>query len=168
MIKLFNYIFGSELFELDLEVPVEDAIENFNLELRKRTLFPIATDGIIGYANKDSVKIGRVMPIMKNVFKPFFIGKFISNGNQSRISGYFRLSRSVQLGVTFSFGFFSLWIFLATLSVMEKSSEYLYLLFSNSLMLFLLVGLLKIGENISKDDKQWIKGALKHAVSRNS
>jgi hypothetical protein len=70
------------------------------------------------------VQLQRAIPMVRNSFKPFFVGRFEFKNGRIVLVGHFTMHWFVKIFMTFWFGFCVLWSLTATLAVMAKSFEY--------------------------------------------
>lgn len=95
-----QFLYGSEEFELKFDVPIEDAIGRLSSNVSKASFSRLVSEGMVGDVSRESVKIQRAIPMVRNSFKLFFVGSFSDKGNKTSLSGVFRFHRFVQAFMT--------------------------------------------------------------------
>ncbi len=89
--------FKTENVELDLEVPVEQAINNLGASVTAPGKLPPGFDSwMVGSVTQSTTHIHRAVAGSRNSFRPTFYGSFTSSGQQSKLIGEITLNRVIQ------------------------------------------------------------------------
>jgi hypothetical protein len=123
MNKVRQFIYGSEPFEIELNVPRATAIERLKEIVHRTTLTGIGTERIVGSVNEYQVKLQRVIPMVQNSFKPILVGTVTTKNGKTILTGVFRFHRYVQIFLTIWFGFIAFWTLLSLSFVVAKPIE---------------------------------------------
>ncbi len=168
MNKFGQLIYGSESLELSFEVTIDKAVERLGQKVSRTFLSRLTSQGMVGFASIENTRIERVLPFLRNSFKPVFVGSFRTVGDQTVLSGVLRLHRSVQVFMTFWFGFIALQVIAAPFTASAYPDEAWQVPLVGVLMFAFGIGLLKSGKRFSRNDKQWLVENITSAINQNS
>ena len=167
MKKLWFFLYGTENFKLEFDIPIDQAVENLKSKVSPSFFSRFGFERMVGYVSSDCVKVQRIVPMMKNSFKPVFVASFSVEGNKTILSGFFRFHRFVQIFMTFWFCFVSLWTLMASLTLVDDPSAWI-LLFVSALMFSFGIGLVTLGKWFARNDQNWLKDNVCHAINKYS
>ncbi|MBU2862494.1 hypothetical protein KO489_01410 [Reinekea forsetii] len=168
MSKVLEFLYGTEKFEIEFQVPIDIAIDRLKGHVDSSYFSSVGKERMVGFVSPKGVKIQRVMPSIQNSFKPFLVGSFSSYENTSTLSGVFRFHRFVQVFMTFWLFFVGLATLVMTLIAILNPRESWFLPFIGFLMLGLGVGIIKLGKWFSRNDMSWFKKTISKVVNGRS
>ena len=165
-----EFLYGSEKCELVFDVPVESAIERLSANVTKTSasLLTFTSEGMVGHVNKNSVKINRMIPRVRNSFRPVFVGSFATESSQTILKGVFRFDSVVRVFMTFWFGFVALLTLLASAAVLTEPTKSWFIPLAGVLMFCVGIGMVKLGKSFSRDDRTWLEENISHAINQKS
>lgn len=167
MKKISDFLYGSEPLKLQFDMPIETATERLNANVHKSSFMPASAERMEGNVDTEHVEIERVIPLVGNAFKPVFVGKFSEEGGKTILTGVFRFHRFVQVFMTFWFGITTLWLITVSINALSTASNTWYFPLYGLMMLAMGVGMVKIGKWFSRNDRQWLKEHISHAIAEN-
>lgn len=112
------------------------------------------------------VLLRRVIPLVGNSFKPFFIGRFIADGNRVVLSGNFTMHWSVKAFTAVFFGFIAFWTILALIfTVILRDPLTWWFPFAGIGMFLIGIALMKLGKWFARNDIAWLSEVIQDALS---
>ena len=161
---IFDFLYGTEQFQIEFDVPIDVAVTNLQSRVSGPVLSLLGSEGMVGQVSNHRVKLQRVIPMVGNSFKPFLIGSFSTSGNKTVLSGVFRFHRIVQAFLTFWFTFSALLIVLLSVTAFANPAESWFVPFFGVLFLAGGVAMVNIGRWFARNDKEWLKRNIHDAV----
>jgi len=79
----------------------------------------LMTECAVGSVCEDRVRLQRVIPFVRNSFKPVFLGSFVERNGRTLLEGRFTLFHATKIFMTFWFAFVLLWTLLALIAVVS-------------------------------------------------
>jgi hypothetical protein len=119
----------------------------------------------VGKVSSESVRLQRVIPMIQNSFKPFFVGSFQVRDGVTVLSGRFGMSIFVKVFMTFWLGMvalFAVGFLLANFS--SRSSNPAWAAMGPLVMLAAGVALIAAGKWFARNDVAWLSGIIGHAL----
>ncbi len=166
MKKISEFLYRTEQVELTFDVPIEEAIKRLDANVGNSVFSHLTSEGMVGSVSRDTVKIHRVIPMMKNSFKPMLIGSFSTLGGRTILSGVFRMHRLVQVFMTFWFGVLAFSVLTEGASILVNPSDAWPAPLVGFMMIAFGVGLVKIGKWLSRNDKEWLKERVSASINQ--
>jgi len=164
MKRIFDFLYGTEGFQIEFDVPIDVAVANLQSRVSGSVLSLLGSEGMVGQVSNHTVKLQRVIPMVGNSFKPFLIGSFSTRGNKTVLSGVFRFHRLVQAFLTFWFAFSALFIVLLSVAAFANPSEIWFFPLFGIMFLGGGVAMVNIGRWFARNDKEWLKRNIHDAV----
>jgi hypothetical protein len=105
---LWQLLYDSTPVEFRSVYGLEESVERLRAATKRSVFSALSETAAVGKVSEKSVRLQRVIPMVGNSFKPFFLGQFqISNG-QVLLIGRFTMLPIVKVFMTFWFCFVSL------------------------------------------------------------
>src|SRR5579862_9715224 len=105
---LWRLLYESTPAEFSCAYGLEESVERLRAATKRSVFSALSETAAVGKVSEKSVRLQRVIPMVGNSFKPFFLGQFqISNG-QVLLIGRFTMLPIVKVFMTFWFCFVSL------------------------------------------------------------
>lgn len=164
MKRIFDFLYGTEKFQIEFDVPIDVAVTNLQSKVSGSVLSLLGSEGMVGQVSNHTVKLQRFIPMVGNSFKPFLIGSFSTCGNKTVLSGAFRFHRLVQAFLTFWFTFSVLLIASLSMTAFANPSEAWFVPFLGVLCLVGGVAIVNIGRWFARNDKEWLKASIRSAI----
>jgi hypothetical protein len=128
-------------------------------------MFTLSRETAAGTVTESRVSLQRVIPMVRNSFKPVFVGRFQMRQNQVVLTGRFALHWSVKLFMGFWFGFCALFTALALITAVSgPHATFIPLVVLITMMAFS-IGLMRISVWFSRNDRAWLSDVIRTALS---
>lgn len=154
---------GSDPVEFESSFGMAESVKRLKAATRHWGLFSVTKEVASGRVTESRVSLQRVIPMVGNSFKPFFVGRFqLRNGNVV-LRGRFTLHWLVRLfmGVWLSFC-----VLFATLGIVAaiRSPQAAPMPFAGVVMLAFGLGLIRLGGWFSRNDPAWLSSVIRNAL----
>jgi hypothetical protein len=158
---------GSDLVEFESSFGLAESVERLKAATRHWhwAMFTLSREAAAGTVTESRVSLQRVIPMLRNSFKPCFVGRFQVRQNRVVLAGRFALHWSVKLFMGFWFGFWVLFTALALFTaVPEPHASFMPLAALITMMAFG-IGLMRISVWFSRNDRAWLSDVIRTALS---
>lgn len=157
-----DIMFRSENIVLELEVPLEQAIQNLGSSVGASTSSSNSKeDAMVGGVSQSDTYIYRSVPGSRNSFRPTFYGSFSRIGEKTILTGEITLNRVIKKFATLWFGVVALAAVWTLVTVLRNPAaswgSLIYIIF----MLVACIALFRTMVNKTSSDNDW----LKHQIS---
>ena len=115
----YRVVYGSTPAEFRSRHPLAKSVNRLKDATRRVVLFSISEPIVVGKVTESRVCLHCVRSFSRNSFKPYFVGKFVSDGGRTVLHGEFRMHRFVQAFMTCWLGFCALWTAMATTAALH-------------------------------------------------
>jgi hypothetical protein len=161
---LLNLLYGSVSAEWESAYGLEESVTRLRAATRKWGFSALAEPAAVGTVTESKVKLQRVVPMVRNSFKPFLIAQFVKRGERVFLVGRFTMLGAVKV-------FMSVWFCLVIVfgaaaligQIAMKSGSSLFALGPIAMCGFG-VGLLWFGKWLAKNDAAWLSEVVKGAI----
>jgi hypothetical protein len=162
-----SLIFGAPQAKFFSSFSVEESVSRLASAIEPSTFFSSASyPCAVGKVSPSRTILHRKIPLMYNMFKPVFIGKFKEFDGKTVLVGTFKLHWATKAFMSFWFGF-CLFIFLLTaLSSSKPNKGWLLLLYSG--MFFFGLIMVGFGKWLSRKDIDWLSHVISSALRKRS
>jgi hypothetical protein len=133
----------------------------------KRSVFSaLGETAAVGTVSESGVRLQRVIPMMSNSFRPFFIELFEVRDGATMLTGRFTVSPVVKIFMTIWFGLLSVTTVVMFLvgGVATQGSVPSWVVFQPLLMVVFGVGLVAAGKWFSRNDVAWLSAVIEGAL----
>ena len=163
---LQDYIFESEDVVLELDVPVELAIENLisSVGAPGKQSNP-KEDSMVGGVSRSETYIYRSVPGSRNSFRPTFYGYFSNSGEKSVLTGVITLNRVIKKFVMLWCGVVALMAVWTLLTVLRNPAASWGSLIYIVAMLIACIVFFRAMINKASSDKDWLKNQISMALN---
>jgi hypothetical protein len=153
---------GSDPVEFESAFGMQESVERLRAATQRRAFFP-TKEVAAGAVTESRVSLQRVIPMVSNSFKPFFVGRFEQRGTKVFLVGHFTLNRLVKLFMGFwLFGVASISL-TATLANGRVQDKLPFALVGIGMLLFATL-LLRFGNWLSGKDPVWLSRVIREAL----
>lgn len=151
------FIYGHKPARFESDFNLAESVERLRAATTRSAFLSLHKQSASGTVNERRVSLQRVIPMVGNSFKPFFVGKFEVVNGRVVLIGRFTMIWFVKAFMSFWFGFILLWISLASVAVIThpKSGQWWFPLFGVG-MAAAGVALVKAGKWFSRNDVAWL------------
>ena len=165
MIRWFvNLIYGSISVEWESVYGLEESVSRLRAATKRSVFSALAEPAAVGTVTESRVKLQRVIPMVRNSFKPFLVGQFVKRGEQVFLVGRFTMLGFVKVFMTFWFGFLVVFGVAAPFARTASKSTTLAFIFGPITMCGFGVGLVWFGKWLARNDAAWLADVVKRAI----
>ena len=158
----YDLLYGSTPAEFESDYQLEESVERLAAVVQPRTWFGPAMEAVVGQLRTDDVSLARVIPSIRNSFKPFFIGRFREVEGSVVLRGHFTLHVAVKLLLTYML---LLCFFMMTVSMFLDSAGWLLRLTMFITPLPGLTAFVGFCKWLARSDTQWISQVIRFALT---
>jgi hypothetical protein len=128
--------------------------------------FSVGETRAVGKVAPESVRLQRVIPMVRNGFKPFFVGRFETRDGGTVLAGHFGMSAFAKVFVTAWLTMAAVFaaVFLAAHFISKPPSS-AWLPIVPLVMLAGGIGLVSLGKWFARNDAAWLSGVISQALS---
>jgi hypothetical protein len=157
------FLTGSEPVAFESAYGLEESIRRLRDATRRWALFS-PTEVAAGAVSSSRVSLQRVIPMVGNSFKPYFIGKFERRADKVALVGRFTMHPFVKVFMAIWMGFFVVGTLVGAIAAMQSHrAESMPL--AGLGMLLLGVLLVRFGAWLSRNDPAWLSDVIRRALS---
>ncbi|KZC18825.1 MULTISPECIES: hypothetical protein [Rhodanobacter] len=154
---------GSEPVEFVSAFGMNESVERLRAATR-RWSFPFATqECAAGTVKENRVSLQRVIPMVGNSFKPFFIGRFEQRQGKVVLRGRFTMMLLVKVFMAFWLGMLALFAVAGSAAAVASPKAAMFPLAAVGMMGFG-VGLTALGQWFSRNDAAWLTHVMRTAL----
>lgn len=154
---------GSGPVEFVSAFGMNESVERLKAATR-RWSFPFVTqECAAGTVKENRVSLQRVIPMVGNSFKPFFIGRFEQRQGKVVLHGRFTMKLFVKVFMAFWFGMLALFTVAGSVAATASPKAAMFPLTAVGMMVFG-VGLTALGRWISRNDPAWLTDVIRTAL----
>jgi hypothetical protein len=160
-----NLFYGKVPIQFVSQYSVEESVARLSAVVKPSILCAVMEQCAVGSVTQKEVCIQRVIPFIRNSWKPYFYGSFMMVGDAVILKGVFSYSKSMQVVMTLWFGFLILWILTASITALSKSpSDFLPMQFGFVMLLFGIT-IVSLGKCFARNDIVWLSRVITKALS---
>jgi len=165
MIRWFvNLIYGSISVEWESAYGLEESVSRLRAATKRSVFSALAEPAAVGTVTESRVKLQRVIPMVRNSFKPFLVGQFVKRGEHVFLVGRFTMLGFVKVFMTVWFGFLFVFGVAAPFAQTASKSVTLAFVFGPITMCGFGVGLVWFGKWLARNDAAWLGDVVKRAI----
>jgi len=145
---------------------VAESVERLRAATTRSVFSSFRKQSASGTVNARKVSLQRVVPGVRNSFKPSFIGAFTVENGHVALVGRFTMNWFVKVFLTFWFGFLLLWITLGAILMVARHQPGSWMFpVMGIVMAAGGIALVKVGKWFSRDDAAWLTETIWRALS---
>jgi hypothetical protein len=130
-----------------------------------RWRFSLGETQAVGKVSAGSVRLQRVIPMVRNGFKPFFVGRFETREGGTVLTGHFGMSVFTKIFMTFWLGMVALFsVAFLTAYFRSPNTNSAWLPAGPLFMLVAGLGLVRLGQWFARNDVAWLSGVITRAL----
>ncbi len=158
-------LFGSIPAEFTSDFSMEESVERLRAVVKRSIFQALFEEAGVGKVTANRVSLQRVIPMVGNSFKPFFIGSFRTRGQRVVLSGRFTVLPLVKVFMAFWFGDLGLMIVVAGIPLLIAGNPngalaFLFLLGFTALG----YGMVRLGQWFARNDLAWLSALIRRAL----
>jgi hypothetical protein len=161
-----NLLYGSVPATFSSDFPLDESVRRLTAATRRSAFSTLSSEAAVGRVSASGVSLQRVLPYIRNSFKPFFIGEFQTLDGRVVLAGRFTLAWFVKVFMTIWLGFCASWTVSVAIAVIASSATPKVLPFGGVLMFTLGCGFVAFAKKLSAKDVPWLSRVIQQALSK--
>jgi hypothetical protein len=162
---LRRLLYESTAAEFRSSFSVAESVERLRAATKRSAFSALGETAAVGKVSPDTVRLQRVIPMMHNSFKPFFVGRFEVRDGVTVLTGQFGMTVFVKVFMSFWLGmvaFIGAGLLLGSFSAKTPSSAVAAV--GPLFMVAAGLGLVALGKWFARNDVAWLSGVITHAL----
>ena len=144
---------------------VAESVERLRAATKRSAFAAIGEAAAVGKVSQDGVRLQRVTPMVRNSFKPFFVGRFESRDGLTLLTGRFGMSLFTKIFMTFWLAMVALFGVGFLVGSLSATASYpRQIVIGPFLMLIAGLGLVALGKWFARNDVAWLTGVIGRAL----
>jgi hypothetical protein len=144
---------------------IEESVERLQAATKRSAFSAIGEAAAVGKVSPDLVRLQRVTPMVRNSFKPFFVGRFESRDGVTLLAGRFGMSLFTKIFMTFWLGMVALFGVGFLVGSLSATASYpRQIVIGPFLMLIAGMGFVALGKWFARNDVAWLSGVIGRAL----
>jgi hypothetical protein len=168
---LLDLLYGSVPVEWESAYGLDESVARLRAATKKSAFSVVAEPAAVGTVTQAKVKLQRVLPMVRNSFKPFLIGQFVVRGEHVFLVGRFTMLGIVKVFMSFWFGCLVLFAIVAIAQApfhpSAKQANFTLVLGPLGMCAFG-VGLVAFGKWLARNDADWLRDVIQRAIGKTS
>jgi hypothetical protein len=145
---------------------IHDAVERLRAVTKPSAFGALTSQAAVGRVSETDVSLQRVIPSVRNPFKPCFVGRFEATASGTRLVGRFTMPWVIKVLVTGWSSFCFFWTAAASWFVIASGNgERWYFPLVGVCMLVAGGLVVKVGTWFGRNDVAWLTGVISGALS---
>jgi len=161
----WNLIYEAEQKEFVSSFGLEESVQRLSAVTGRSVFSSLTNQMAVGKVTESAVRLQRVVPMVGNSFKPFFIGAFVEDGGRVVLTGRFTMSLYSKIFMSIWFGFIAFWTVLALLPFLTQDSNTWWFPFFGIGMFAAGIGLVWGCKWLARNDAAWLTAVIQKALS---
>ncbi|GLQ46543.1 hypothetical protein GCM10007862_15940 [Dyella lipolytica] len=155
---------GSDPVEFESAFGMAESVERLRAATRRWGVFSVSQEAASGTVKESRVSLQRVIPMVGNSFKPFYVGHFEQRGHKVVLTGRFTLNWFVKLFMGFWFGFCTLFVATGLIAAIHSPKSAPVSLAGIG-MLLAGAAMVRLGGWLSRNDQAWLSNVIRIALN---
>jgi xanthosine utilization system XapX-like protein len=165
MLRGLTGLYESTPAEFRSSYVLEEAVARLRAATKRSAFSALDQTQAVGKVSADRVHLQRIIPMVRNSFKPFFTGHFEVREGLAVLTGHFGMSMPVRIFMTFWLGMVALVAVGFLLANFELNSPHSpWTAIAPLCMLAAGFGLVQLGKWFSRNDAAWLSSVIAHAL----
>ena len=162
---LVRLLYGSTPAEFRSAYSLAESVERLSAASKRSAFSALAETTAVGKVSEKAVRLQRVIPMVRNSFKPFFMGHFEVRGDGVVLIGKFTILPLVKVFLSFWFGMCGLFAVQVLLSGFKPQAPKAALfLLQPFLMIAAGIALVAAGKWFARNDAAWLSEVIATAL----
>lgn len=159
---LWRLLYESTPAEFRSAFGLEESVKRLRAATKRSVFSALSEAAAVGKVSEESVRLQRVIPMVGNSFKPFFVGRFQMSDGKVLLVGRFTMLPLVKVFMTFWFGMVltSIGLLIGSTSPAPRPAM---------LVPFVMLGgglaMVAFGKWLARNDMAWLSGVIEAALS---
>jgi hypothetical protein len=158
-------LFESTPAEFRSAFDLAESVERLRLATKRSAFASLDETAAVGHVAEHRVRLQRVIPMVRNSFKPIFVGRFERRGGGIVLTGRFSMSPVVKVVMTFWFGMVGMFALVALLGGVAPNGPHALLFrLQPLLMIGLGFAIVAAGKWFARNDAAWLSDVMTEAL----
>jgi hypothetical protein len=163
--SLGGLLYESTPAEFRSAYSIAESVERLRAATKRSSFAAIGEAAAVGKVSQDGVRLQRVTPMVRNSFKPYFVGRFESRDGVTLLTGQFGMSLFTRIFMTFWLGMVALFGVGFLVGSLSATASYpRQMVIGPFLMLIAGLGLVGLGKWFARNDVAWLTGVIGRAL----
>jgi hypothetical protein len=159
-------LYGSKPAKFISRYSLQESVARLRAATAASLFSSFTKQSAVGTVSEGKVKLRRVIPMVRNSFKPFFFGRFEVQNGQTALVGYFSMHWFVKAFMTFWLGFCLFWSAIAFLAKLNKPAQVQWWFPLVGVAMFCAgVFFVRGCKWVSRNDEEWLSAVIREALS---
>lgn len=158
-------LYGSKPIAFTSDLPIDRAVARLRKATAKSPVHSVTRQAAAGTVTECKVSLQRAIPFVGNSFKPFFIGRFETEGGRTVLRGAFTMHWLVKIFMSIWFGFCILWALLALRVAIAGPTQAWFVPLAGLLMLLAGAAFVRLCQWFSRNDEQYLSKVITDALA---
>lgn len=168
MIRWFrNLLYGSVSTEFESLFDLDQSVRRLANATGRTVFAAILQQRAVGKVSASRVSLQRIIPLVANSFKPYFIGQFRVLGHRVVLSGKFTMHWSTKFFMSVWFSLCVFWTLIVATAIVtgntERDAEW-WVPFTGVGMIFGGVVLVWLGKWFARNDVAWLSQVIRESL----
>ncbi len=159
---LWRLLYGFTPAEFHSVFGLEESVERLRAATKRSVFSALSETAAVGKVAEKSVRLQRVIPMVGNSFKPFFLGRFESREGKVLLVGRFTMLPIIKVFMTFWFGMITL-VSVGLLFSLNSTAPVPAVL-GPLAMIGVGVAMLAFGQWLARNDIAWLSAVIEGAL----
>ena len=163
--RLKGLLYESTPVEFRSAYGIAESVQRLQAATKRSAFSAMGDAAAVGKVSSSSVRLQRVIPMVRNGFKPFFTGHFLIRDGVTVLTGQFGMSKATKIFMTVWLGivaFAAISMLLASFTTKPASPPWVGAM--PLLMVFAGLGLVALGKWFGRNDAAWLSGVISQAL----
>jgi hypothetical protein len=161
----WDLLYGSTPAEFCSAYGLAESVERLRAATKRSVFSAMGETTAVGKVSEESVRLQRVIPMVGNSFKPFFVGRFEVRDGKVVVAGKFTMLLIVKIFMTFWFGAIGVFACTALLGARPGGGINWLFLLQPFVMFGLGVALLAVAKWFARNDAAWLSRVIEAALA---
>ncbi len=161
---IVDFLYGSTPAEFPSSYPPAEAVERLRAATKRSAFSALAGQAAVGKVTEERVSLQRVIPLVNNGFKPFFVGQFQTRNGTTVLVGRFGMTIFTKVFMTFWLGMVLVIAIGVLLGGAVKGASGA-MQFAPFLMFGAGLGLIGLGKWFARNDVKWLTKVISEALA---
>lgn len=161
---VIRLLYGSTPVEFASSYGMSESIDSLEAVAVRPAFWPPTEESAVGVVSEAKVRLQRVIPRVRNSFKPLFAGRFEVKNGRVVLVGRFTTHWLQKTFMTLWFGVCLLWTLVTAFAVLVKGFEHWWFPLGGLAMICGGLGVVSAGQWFSRNDIAWLSRMIQEAL----
>jgi hypothetical protein len=159
-------LFARSQVTFESDFSISESVERLSAATRRPSFAAFLEQTAMGKVDAKRVRLVRVIPYVRNSFKPVFTGAFEESGGGTVLRGSFGMQGVVKVFMSCWFGALAAFaLLIAWQAVKDRPDAWKGVLFCAGMGL-VGAGLVALGKWLARNDEAWLSAVIRAALTR--